>query len=253
LWGAVIVLCFAASVAADPVIEDLGDAIGGAVVLGRPVPDVPDDLPETTAYQVQAFWVNALYGTKSAGYKAGLTSALTQQRFSVREPVIGILPLLSRVPPGAEIARADGLAVEVEIGVLVGIDGEPAGLVPAIELPRLHFGAPDRLALADIIAANVSAHRFLIGSPVPVDAEVRRRRVTLERDGVLLNEAFAVDALGDPLAAYRWLVAKARDLDYRIEPGMIVLTGALGRVVDGEAGHYVARYDGMGELRFSIR
>jgi 2-keto-4-pentenoate hydratase len=250
-------LCFLlfasqAAHAADDV-EALAAAIRDAVALGRPVPDVPDDLAEAAAYRVQATWVNALYSGPAAGYKAGLTSPGAQQRFGVHTPVMGVLPSIARLASGTEVEAGAGLVVEVEIGVLVGTDREPAALVPAVELPRLRFAAPDGLALADVIAANVSADRFVVGSARLVDPDVRGIRVTLERDGTVVNEGIAADALGDPLASYRWVVGRAADIGYPLEEGMIVLTGALGRIADGLPGNYVARYGDLGEVRFTIR
>jgi len=82
---------------------------------------------------------------------------------------------------------------------------------------------------------------------------VRGARVTLEHDGVIANEGNAADAMGDPLESYRWMVAKIRSTGYRLEPGMILLTGALGRVVDAVPGRWTARYEGLGEVTFTVR
>jgi 2-keto-4-pentenoate hydratase len=234
-------------------VERLGALVGAAVALGAPVPDVPDDLAEASAYRVQSSWVGRLYGTDVAGYKAGLTSAGAQARFGVTTPVLGVLPQAARLASGAGIDAAAGLVVEVEIGVVVGADEAPAGLVPVVELPRLSYAVPDALSAADVIASNVSAYRFVAGAPAPFDAEVREVRVTLEHDGAVANEAQASDAMGDPLASYRWMVGKIRGAGYRLEPGMILLTGALGRVVDAAPGLWVARYDGLGEVAFTVR
>jgi 2-oxo-hept-3-ene-1,7-dioate hydratase len=234
-------------------VERLGALVGAAVALGEPVPDVPDDLAEASAYRVQSSWVGRLYGTDFAGYKAGLTSAGAQQRFGITTPVLGVLPRAARLDAGAEIDAATGLMVEVEIGVLVGADAAPAGLVPVVELPRLSYAVPDALSAADVIASNVSAYRFVVGAPAPFDADVREVRVTLEHDGAVANAAQASDAMGDPLASYRWMVERIRGAGYRLEPGMVLLTGALGRVVDASPGRWVARYDGLGEVAFTIR
>ncbi|NJN51310.1 MAG: hypothetical protein HC809_05540 [Gammaproteobacteria bacterium] len=103
-----------------------------------------------------------------------------------------------------------------------------------------------------MISSNVSVFRFITGATSTFDPSVRNASVVLERDGEVLNQAAATDAMGDPLDAYRWLIAKARDVGYRVEPGMILLTGALGRVVEAAPGHYVARFDGLGVVEFSL-
>lgn len=237
----------------DDDLQDLADKIGGAAALEHPIPDVPDDLSEATAYRVQALWVPELYGTPFAGYKAGLTSAQSQARFGVTKPVLGILPGVARMKSGDVLARNPGLKVEVEIAFLVGQDRAPAAMLPAVELPRLSFASPGRMTLADIVASDVSAYRFVAGLPAFFDPSVRDTTVTLTRDGKELNRATARDALGDPLESYRWMVAKLDELGYVLEPGMIMLTGALGRIVDGEPGKYVAHYEGLGDVTFTIR
>jgi len=60
------------------------------------------------------------------------------------------------------------------------------------------------------------------------------------------------DALGDPSQSFAWTVNKIRSLGYELKPGMIVITGALGRVTDAAPGAYVAHYGQLGELKFKI-
>jgi 2-keto-4-pentenoate hydratase len=231
----------------------LAERIGLAVASGAPVPDVRNDLPLADAYRVQAAWVNARYGTDLAGYKAGLTNSAAQARYGIATPVLGVLPRTARLESGATLAAMAGLKVEVEVGVVVGADGAPAGLVAAVELPRLAFAAPDDLAAPDLIAANVSAYRFIAGPERPFDADVRNARISLSHDGVVVNEAVAADALGDPLASYRWLVDTLTVAGYPLTAGSIVLTGALGRIVDAEPGLWVAQVGDLGEVVFTVR
>lgn len=245
-------LLLAGGACADEVAT-LAERIGLAVASGGPVPDVRNDLPLADAYRAQAAWVNARYGSDVAGYKAGLTNAAAQARYGIATPVLGVLPRAARLESGAVLEAVSGLKVEVEIGIVAGANGEPAGLVAAVELPRLAFVAPDDLAAADLIAANVSAYRFIAGPERPFDAGARNARVRLSHDGVVVNEAAATDALGDPLASYRWLVETLQVAGYPLAAGSIVLTGALGRIVDAEPGRWVAHVDGLGEIEFTVR
>ena len=230
----------------------LDDTIAAATERGQPFPDVPDDLDAAAAYTIQAEVVERIYAKQIAGYKAGLTSVAAQQRFGVDQPVLGVLPLSGQLPPDSTIVLVPGLKIEVEIGFVVGIDGEPGEMLASIELPRLAYADMQQVSFADIVATNVAAYRFIAGHSAKLDPNVRAYPVSLDYDGVRLFTASAADALGDPFAAYRWMVARIRALGYRLDPGMVLITGSLGRVVDAKPGEYVARYGALGELKFKI-
>ncbi len=234
-------------------LADLADRIAEAALLDRPYPDVAATLSETDAYAVQRSWVFGAYGEFPAGFKAGLTNQAAQARFGVTEPVIGALPEVARLDANAIVPARAGLLIEVEIGFLVGKDGMPAAMMGVVELPLLAFERPDVLDRNDVIGSNVSVYRFIPGQTTLLDPAVRDAAVVLERDGEALNRAFAADAMGDPLAAYHWMVGKARAVGYRVEPGMIMMTGALGRVVDATPGRYTATFEGMGAVEFEVR
>jgi 2-keto-4-pentenoate hydratase len=175
-----------------------------------------------------------------------------QRQFNVTQPVLGVLPDVARLAPKASLPHVPGLKIEVEIGFLVGVDDEPAAMLAVIELPRLAYADMKKVSLADIIATNVSAYRFITGPTGLLDPDVRKYPVSLERDGTQLFSSFASDADGDPYNVYGWMVTRIRQLGYWLEPGMILITGSLGRVVDAEPGNYVAHYGKLGELKFKI-
>ncbi len=238
--------------AANALTEPLVDAVANAVMLQRTFPDIPAATDAATAYEIQASVVDGVYGMQIVGYKAGLTSTAAQRQFGVSQPVLGVLPEPGRVASKATLERVTGLAIEVEIGFLVGIDDQPAAMLPVIELPRLAYADMKKVTLADLIATNVAAYRFITGPTAMIDADVRTYPVSLDRDGTQLFTSFASDASGDPYDIYGWMVTRIHSLGYRLEPGMILITGALGHVVDAEAGHYVAHFGPLGELTFTI-
>jgi len=230
----------------------LEDAIANAIMLEHTYPDVPDDTDPAEAYAIQASVVDGVFGKKIVGYKAGLTSTAAQKQFGVDQPVLGMLPEADHLSPKATIAMAQGLKIEVEIGFLVGVDDQPAAMFGVIELPRLAYADMQQVKLADIVATNVSAYRFITGPTAMPDPDVRKYAVSLDRDGAQLFSAFASDAFGDPYNVYGWMVTRIRSLGYFLEPGMILITGSLGRVVDAQPGDYVAHYGPLGEIRFRI-
>jgi 2-keto-4-pentenoate hydratase len=232
--------------------DDLDFAIAQAVELDQAYPDVPDDTDIGAAYALQADVVESVYGTHIAGYKAGLTSVATQQRFGVDGPVLGVLPESGRLASVASLAWTPGLKIELEIGYLYGTDDQPAAMLPVVELPRLAYVDIKQVSLADIVATNVSAYRFMAGASRSPDPNVRSNEVSLLMGGNELFTATGVDALGDPRVAYAWMVKQIRALGYDLRPGMLLITGALGRVMDAQPGAYVAQFGALGELTFVI-
>jgi 2-keto-4-pentenoate hydratase len=257
-WLALALASIALSTAAGTPVQSTGtanaleDAIANAIMLEHTYPDVPDDTDPAEAYAIQASVVDGVFGKKIVGYKAGLTSTAAQRQFGVDQPVLGMLPEADRLSPKATIAMAQGLKIEVEIGFLVGVEDQPAAMFGVIELPRLAYADMQQVKLADIVATNVSAYRFITGPTAMPDPDVRKYAVSLDRDGAQLFSAFASDAFGDPYNVYGWMVTRIRSLGYFLEPGMILITGSLGRVVDAQPGDYVARYGPLGEIRFRI-
>jgi len=235
-----------------PATEGLDDAIANAVMLDITFPDVPDDIDANAAYAIQASVVDGVFGKKIVGYKAGLTSSAVQRQFGVTQPVLGVLPDVARLGPKVSLPHVPGLKIEVEIGFLVGIDDEPAAMLAVIELPRLAYADMKKVSLADIIATNVSAYRFITGPTGMLDPDVRKYPVSLDRDGTELFSSFASDADGDPYNVYGWMITRIRQLGYWLKPGMILITGSLGRAVDAEPGNYVAHYGKLGKLEFKI-
>jgi DNA-binding transcriptional MerR regulator len=64
-----------------------------------------------------------------------------------------------------------------------------------------------RFTMADVVADNTSAGRYLIGAPVPVAGiDLRLVGVVLEHNGEVVATASGSASLGHPAAAVAWLV-----------------------------------------------
>ena len=128
-------------------------------------------------------------------------------------------------------------------------------MLPVIELPRLDYADMKQVTLADIVATNVSAYEFVAGPTSPPDPNAAlTTKCRSTKDG---NELFSGDRRPMRSAtrcnSYAWTVQQdPRRSDTNLKPGMIVITGALGRVTDAEPGAYVAHYGPLGELKFRI-
>jgi len=252
--AAAAVAIFASALCVAPVraATELETAIANALLHSTAFPDVPKDVDVDAAYQIQANAVAASFGGQIAGYKAALTNRAMQRRFDADQPIVGVLPESGRLASDAVIRAVPGLKIEVEIGFLVGADGAPATMFAAIELPRLDYPNMKEVTLADVIATDASAYRFIVGPSSVPDPNVRQTEVSLEKDGAQVFAAFASDAMDDPGRSYDWTLDAARSHGYPVRRGMVVLTGALGRVVDGVPGTYVAHYGALGDVRFKI-
>jgi 2-keto-4-pentenoate hydratase len=123
-----------------------------------------------------------------------------------------------------------------------------------VELPNIDYTTPARLRGPDIVATNVAAGAYVVGAPLPLTdiAGARALEVALYRDGELLGRGKAADATGDPLQALLWLVNQLHDRGLPLEPGQVLLTGALGQMHAGVPGRYRADYGGGAELDFTI-
>jgi 2-keto-4-pentenoate hydratase len=109
-----------------------------------------------------------------------------------------------------------------------------------------------KVTATDIIASNVGAYRYIVGEPVPIVSDLAHLRVVLRRDGEVIAEGSGADALGDPRLSAEWMMKKAHEIGYAPAAGWVLLTGALGRVVDAVPGAYEADYGELGKIAFRV-
>jgi len=272
LSGVLLVLClFVGLVKAG---ED--EAIN-AIVEGRkavkefPLPSaqVPD-LTEAKAYAFQGKLVKALVakGDVISGYKAGLTSVEGQKRFGVSGAILGPLYKAGELGPDAVVEKKAFVRpfIENEVGYVIGekitapVKDEAAlkkmvkEVFPAVELPDLRYGDMKNLKGADIIADGVGSSKYIVGKRMPADkVDVNQVKVTMTLDGAPFNEGKAEDAMGDQWKALLWLVNGALEKGYKIEPGQVFITGALGKMLPAKEGKYEGNYGPLGTLSFTIK
>lgn len=112
------------------------------------------------------------------------------------------------------------------------------------------------IAIVDTIADNASSGMFVVGSsqvgldrfdPVTV-------RMTMTRNGRIASTGVGAACLGDPCEALAWLARTARDLGDPLRAGEVVLSGALGPMVDVRPGDHVhAELAGVGSVTADFR
>ena len=239
---------------------------------GKPIPVISvnfTDLDTAAAYKIQKDYVQQrLKNDKVAGFKAGLTSASSQERFGVDSPVSGVLFSSGshNSPYPIESAEFRRLMTETEIGYIVGkpitsqikdvaeLKKHIKEILPVIEFPELGFEDLERLKAEDIIAANAGSRAFILGKSVELDKiNPDDVKVDLNLNVEFVNKGRGSDLTGGQWKALLWLVNNVVDEGWKIEPGQVLITGALGEMVKARKGHYIATFGSLGEIDFRIQ
>ena len=271
LIGFVCVLLASSAAAITP--EEWADQILKAQSRGSPMPALgakERDATEFMAYRVQKAVVEKLVagGDKVIGHKAGLTSRAAQDKFGVIEPVAGELLASHKKKTATFVSmrKFKGMKVEMEIGfeLKLSIRSAPESIddlkaavrqvVPIVELPNAYFDPDARVTGADIIASNVAAATVIVGRGKALDRlEINEIEAELTRDGDVVAEGKATDAMGDQWEALRWLVEQRLSQGFEVKRNDLLITGALGKVVEAEQGRYVADFGKLGRVTFTMR
>lgn len=265
------------------VVDNVGkqiDVIYRAWTQGKPSPVISHTMATFSlddAYAVQHGYVKKrLLEDGIRGYKGGMTTPQVQKQFGMAEPVVGILLASGELaatdgkPPVVNAAAFHKLMLETEIGFVFDkpVDAPLSSVdelrqriravVPAIELPDLGFSDSAHLRGLDVVANNVSAKQFIIGSA----ADPKRFLEGSALDGVSaelrcndrpLNVGKATDVMGSQWQAALWEVNKLLKLGYKIAAGEVLITGAMGRMVPAVPGNCVADFGAFGKMAFEIR
>lgn len=226
---------------------------------GVPIPPISDSdgvASVETAYAIQAHWTSMRLarGEKIAGRKIGLTSKAIQQQLGVGEPDYGTLWQSSFYPAAGgrvEIPARDFMQprIEGEVAFLIGkaLRGPQVTLqdvLAATEACALGIEivasriADWRIKLVDTIADNASYGGFTLGpwDRRMRDADLAALAMTIRHNGVLAAEGVGAAALGHPAAATAWLANKLLEFGVALEPGDIVISGGITKMLPVKAG-----------------
>jgi 2-oxo-3-hexenedioate decarboxylase len=216
----------------------LTKAVSGRTAIDPLTDDVPD-LDLETGYAVQR--VLREQAGPLVGWKLGVTSRAKQAQVGVSDPVFGFLPGAAALDLGEPLVTGELIQprAEPEIVFRLGQDlaGEhvtasdvlaaTSGLAVGIEILDSRF-RDYRFTMADVVADNTSAARFVVGTPVPTAGiDVRLVGVLLEKNGELVATASGAASLGHPAAAVAWLVRRLAAQGEGLAAGEVVLSGGL--------------------------
>jgi 2-keto-4-pentenoate hydratase len=209
-----------------------------------------------TAYAIQTRWtgMRLARGEKIAGRKIGLTSKAIQQQLGVGEPDYGTLwqsSFYAAAGGRVEIPARDFMQprIEGEVAFLIGkaLRGPqvtPQDVLAATEACALGVEivasriADWRIKLVDTIADNASYGGFTLG---PWDEKMRRAdlaalAMTIRHNGAPAAEGTGAAALGHPAASTAWLANKLLEFGVALEPGDIVISGGITKMLPVKAG-----------------
>src|SRR4051812_15432016 len=235
-------------------VQELADRLTKAVTERTAIDPLTDDVTDLdleTGYAVQR--VLRERAGAQVGWKLGVTSRAKQAQVGVSDPVFGFLPGTGALDLGEPLRCGELIQprAEPEIVFVLGRDlaGEyvtgadvlaaTAGLAVGIEILDSRF-RDYRFTMADVVADNTSASRFLVGTPVPpAGIDVRLVGVLLEKNGELVATASGAASLGHPAAAVAWLVRRLAASGEGLRAGQVVLSGGLTAATPVAAGDVV--------------
>jgi 2-keto-4-pentenoate hydratase len=209
-----------------------------------------------TAYAIQSRWaqLRLARGERIVGRKIGLTSKAIQQQLGVGEPDYGALWEASRYAASggvAEMPARDFMQprLEGEVAFLIGKTLRGPGVTAADVLAATEACAlgveivASRIAdwkikLADTIADNASYGGFTHG---PWDKRMREAdlaalELVIEHNGKEAGRGLGAAVLGHPAASTAWLVNKLHQFGVALEPGDVVISGAITKMLPVKAG-----------------
>lgn len=238
-------------VAVDPIREALEDGgIAAAYAVQRANEDV---------------WIAS--GRRVVGRKIGLTSKAVQAQMGVDQPDFGVLFADMCLADGETLGAGDVLQprVEAEVALVLKKDlPEPDTTLPeliaAVDylLPAIEIvGSRIRdwnISILDTIADNASSGKIVTGTrPVsPAALDLAAAGMVMEVNGAVASVGSGAACLGHPYRAALWLVRRMAELERPLHAGDILMTGALGPMVNfGPGSHAVAHIQGLGQVRIT--
>ena len=218
------------------------------------------------AYAVQQhnteIWMRS--GRRIVGRKIGLTSESVQRQLGVDQPDFGalfddmclrdgdVVPYRFVLQPRVEAEVALVLKGPLDHPALI-LDDVVAAidyLLPAIEVVGSRI-AEWKISLLDTIADNASSGMFVLGTtPVaPESISLAEAAMSMTIDGTVVSTGIGAACLGHPYNAALWLARRMVTEGTPLQPGDIVMTGALGPMVDLAPGAQVeATIEGLGTV-----
>ncbi len=259
-----------------PVIRNLAEKLDTALRGKVPMPHfaVSDSLSELAdAYAVQTAWtaMRVARGEKIVGRKIGLTAKAVQEQLGVDQPDYGTLweSSFHKTKNGqVTVSAADFIAprIEGEVAFLIGKSLKGPNITPeqvlaATDACALGVEIVDsriadwKIKIGDTIADNASYGGFALGpwDKALRDADLAAVKMIQSQNGAVVGEGTGAAVLGSPLISCTWLANKLAEFDVGLEPGDVVISGALMKMLPFKAGDkFVFALEGQPDLTVTI-
>jgi 2-keto-4-pentenoate hydratase len=256
----------------SPDINAIAAQLEHAWTTRTPIEPLSDShaLEVADSYQVQLAWHGLRLGAGDSlvGRKIGLTSKPVQTQFGVDTPDFGLLwksrqfefqngllelpsDLFIQPRLEGELAFLIGRKLEGPNITLQDVLAATDAVAPAVEIVDSRI-ADYRIKITDTVADNASFGGFAVG-PWRKDwreADLRLIAMLISHAGQPVSEGIGAASLGHPANAVAWLVNKISEYGAALEPGDIVMSGALARMLPAKAGdQFLLEYTGVPALR----
>jgi 2-keto-4-pentenoate hydratase len=186
-------------------------------------------LPQAYELQRAVAALRIAAGDRVVGYKVGCTGPGTVAQFGMAGPIRGYLYDSEVHRTGCALDSADFAqpAIEGEMAVRIGKDGEIAAAFPVVELHHFVFRAP-RKSLVELVANNGLNAGIVL--PEEVWWSSRAHLTKSARLTVRINDRSAGSSElwplpGGPTASIDWLRRHLAEFGLPLAPGQIVLAG----------------------------
>lgn len=222
------------------------------------------DLADAYAVQQENVVRRLAGGAAVVGHKVGLTAAAMQQLLGVDEPDFGHLldDMVHRDSGDVPAARYCRPRIEPEICFRLGAPLRGPGVTAEYVLAATEAIAPAleivdsrirdwKITLVDTVADNASSASLICGPWKPLSDAPDLAAVTAEL--LIGGEQVAVgsgrEVLGHPAAAVAWLANALSAFGTTLEPGHLVLPGAMTTAPFVAAGQKIeARFSALGSV-----
>ncbi|WP_207003623.1 2-keto-4-pentenoate hydratase [Trinickia mobilis] len=201
-------------------------------------------LPQAYDLQQAITALRVAAGDRVIGYKVGCTGPGTVAQFGMEGPIRGCLfdSEIRQTGDKLDIAAFAHLAIEGEMALRIGDDGQIAAAFPVIELHHFVFRAP-RPTLMELVANNgLNAGVVLPDEPWLSSRTFLAKRATLSVrvNGNLLGSGELWPLPGGPSASLSWLRRHLAEYGLALVPGHIVLAGTPLGLYPVEPGDHIA-------------
>ncbi|MEE9374620.1 MAG: fumarylacetoacetate hydrolase family protein [Saprospiraceae bacterium] len=235
-----------------------------------PVRDILGEKDLESAYEVQKknTQIRLKSGGRVIGHKIGLTAPIVQKQLGVDQPDFGLLWHDKEVFSGDKISISKLMQpkAEAEIAFVLGSGLDKKYLtsgdvlnaveyvVPSIEIVGSRIRNWD-IKITDTIADNASASHWVLGyMPMKLhEIDLINCKMQMKIDGKIVSEGQGSDCLGSPINALLWLAQKMVNLDSPLKRGDLILSGALGPMIDVTEGDQIdVKIEGLGSVSVSF-